>query len=183
MTVPTYTDWYTDYHEDVEAALVDAFEAAAVVVDPYMPQVEAHRLAVKFAEERAGELLTVGGRHSLSEYTLERVRSLVATAIANGDSLKALQKSLRDDIVFSKDRAALTARTETAIAHGQGSKQAAQLSGRDGKRWETQGVACSLCLGNEGDGDIGIDEVFSSGHDTIPAHPKCECNVRHFHRR
>ena len=183
MTVRTYRTWLDDYGADVEAALTEAFEQAAILVDPGMPRVEAHRLAEKFAKMRAGELLTVGGRHSLSEYTLERVRSLVAQAIANGDSLKALQKSLRDDIVFSKNRAALTARTETAIAHGQGSREAAQLSGRDMKRWITQGVACGKCLGNEGDGDIAFDEVFSSGDDTIPAHPDCECNVRYFHGR
>ena len=183
MTVRTYADWYTDYHDDVEAALIDAFEQAAIILDPSMPQVEAHRLAVRFAEVHAGELLNLDGDFSMAAVTRDHVQALVADAIERGDSLRRLAQDIRDDVAFSKDRAILTARTETAIAHGQGSREAAQLSGRNKKRWITQGMACGKCLGNEGEGDIAFDEAFSSGHDTIPAHPNCECNVRYFHGR
>ena len=183
MTVRTYTDWYTDYHDDVEAALTAAFEQAAVLLDPTLPPVEAHRLAVRFAEVHAGDLLKLDGDLSMAAITRDRVQALVADAIESGDSLRRLAQDIRDDVAFSKKRAILTARTETAISHGQGSKAAAQLSGRDMKRWVTQGPGCGICNDNEGDGDIAFDEVFSSGHDTIPAHPNCMCNVRHFHGR
>jgi hypothetical protein len=183
MTIPTYANWYTDYSDDVEAALVAAFEQAAILIDPTMPQVEAHRLATEFAKAHAGDLLKLDGDISMAAVTRERVKGLVAQAIEQGQSLGQLQKNLRDDIVFSRDRAALTARTETAIAHGQGSREAAASSGRDMKRWTRNGTEpCDICDGNEGDGDIAFDEVFSSGDDTIPGHPACECQVRYFHR-
>ena len=181
MTITVYDNWWVDYGDDAQDALIEAFEQAAVIVDPTMPQVEAHRLAASFAKIHAGELLKLDGSFSMAAVTQNRVKSLVAQAIANGDSLKALQKNLRDDIVFSKDRAILTARTETAIAHGQGSHEAAINSGRNMKRWITQGGGCDICEENAGDGDIDIGDSFSSGDDTIPAHPNCECNVRYFH--
>jgi hypothetical protein len=181
LTLPTYNNWYRDYHEDVEAALTDAFEAAAIAVDPNLPRTEAHKLAVDFAETHAGDLLKLDGDLSMAAATRDRVKALVAQAIEGGKGLGSLQKALREDIAFSKDRAAITARTETAISHGQGSREAALNSGRNMKRWVTQGVECDVCAANADDGDIGIDEEFSSGDMTIPAHPNCECNCRYFH--
>ena len=182
MTIPTYKRWWEDYHTSVEAALVAAFEQAAILIDPAMPQLEAHRLAVRFAENHAGDLLRSDGKYSMSEITRGNVRALVADAIERGDSLKTLKQDIMDDATFSKERAALTARTETARAHGMGSREAAASSGRDGKRWVTSGDPCTICQDNEGDGDIGIDDDFSGGVDTIPQHPNCECNCRYFHR-
>ena len=180
MTVRTYRHWLDDYGPDVEAALAEAFEQAAILLDPNMPQVEAHRLAVEFAEVHATELLKLDGDLSMAAVTRDHVQALVADAIESGDSLRMLAQDIRDDVAFSKKRAILTARTETAIAHGQGSKAAAMLSGRDMKRWVTQGVGCDDCRDNEADGDIAIGESFTHG-DTIPAHPNCMCNVRYFH--
>ena len=181
MTIPTYANWWEDYHDGLEAALAEAFEAAAIMIDPSLPRTEAHKLAVKFAETHAGDLLKLDGDLSMAATTRNNVKGAVADVIERGESLGALKKAIRESNTFSKERAMLTARTETAIAHGQGSREAAASSGRDMKRWVTQGNACDICEENAGDGDIGFDEQFSSGDDTIPAHPNCECNVRYFH--
>lgn len=181
MTIPPYDDWFDSYHEDVEAALTAAFEAAAIAVDPSLARTEAHKLAVKFAETHAGDLLKLDGDLSMAATTRNNVKGAVADAIEKGLGLGDLKKAIRQSNAFSKERASITARTETAIAHGQGSHDAAISSGRNMKRWITQGSGCDICDGNEGDGDIGIDDTFSSGDDTIPAHPNCECNVRYFH--
>jgi len=181
--IPRYDDWMMLYSEEFMDALSAGFERAAILVDPTMPIGEAHRLAVIWAREEAGELLKLDGSRSLAATTRDRVKMLVGDAIEQGQSLGQLKKLLRVDPVFDKTRASLVARTETAMAHGQGSRDAAANSGRDGKRWVTQGVsACDDCQGNADDGDIGIDDQFSSGDDTIPCHPNCECNVRYFHR-
>jgi len=177
--IPTYNDWHALYGDDLTGILTDAFAAAAIVVDPDLPRTEAHKLAVGFAEVHAGELLKLDGDLSMASATRMRVKALVADAIDKGQGLGQLKKNLREDIVFSKDRAMLTARTETAIAHGQGSRDAAVGSGRNEKMWISQGATCEICEGNEGDDWIDIDETFSSGDDTIPAHPNCECNVRY----
>ena len=177
---PTYDDWWNKYHEQVETALAESFEEAAVRVG--MVRTEAHKLAAVFAKEHAGELLNTTGKYSMAAGTQERVKGIVANAIESGASLKSLSKTLTEDIAFSKYRADLVARTETAIAHGQGAREAGLSLDCNKKSWETQGAtACDDCQANEDDGDIDIDDDFSSGESEIPAHPNCECQVRYFH--
>jgi len=51
------------------------------------------------------------------------------------------------------------------------------------KRWilGDGGVAgnCELCVENSEDGDIDMDDLFSSGDDEPPAHPHCTCQVEY----
>ena len=100
---------------------------------------------------------------------------LVADALEHGDSLGQIQKALRADFVFSPARARMVARTETATALGQGTKEASIAQGRDQKHWVTQGddVVSLDCLDNEDAGWIKVADLFPSGRDTIPQHPNC----------
>lgn len=126
--------------------------------------------AADYAQERAGELIT-----DISEATQDGVKELVSQAVENGLSIGQLTNALRDYSGFGADRAETIARTETAMALGQGQKAAAVDMGQDEKAW--QPGECDFCQGNADDGWIGIDETFSSGDDTIPAHPNCTCTV------
>ena len=181
MAIPSYSNWMKLYGPALQDALIDAYEQAMISVDPSIPKTQAHREAVTWARIHAGDLLDLKGELSLSYATRERVKALVAQAIGNGESLKQLQKNLNEDIIFDKSRAMTIARTETAAAYGRGSYKAALDSGRNMKRWTTQGDACDECLANESDGDIEIGEDFSGGVSTIPQHPNCECQCRYFH--
>ena len=181
MTIPSYSDWLKLYGPALQDALVDAYEQAMISVDPSIPKTQAHREAVTWAKIHAGDLLDLKGELSLSYATRERVKALVAQAIGNGESLKQLQKNLNEDIIFDKSRAMTIARTETAAAYGRGSYKAALDSGRNMKRWTTQGTGCDICDANEADGDIEIGDEYSSGDATIPAHPNCMCRIRYFH--
>jgi uncharacterized protein with gpF-like domain len=114
------------------------------------------------------------------EFTRTRVNILVSQAISEGSGLSSLQKSLREDIAFSPDRASVVARTETATALGQGHKQAAIIQGLGEKRWITQGdddVDTGICDANARQGWVKTSDPFASGHDTIPGHPNCRCTV------
>ena len=92
---------------------------------------------------------------------------------------------------YLNNRAMTIARTELSGAYGNGQlesvRQAAEggfLPGLPEKEWMAGGGnPCDICLDNEGEGPIPINQTFSSGDDTHPAHPKCECSVGYSIRR
>jgi len=68
--------------------------------------------------------------------------------------------------------------TETANALNLAEFTTAQKNGATHKRWLTAGArVCPICMGNEGEGKIGINETFSSGNVRPPAHPLCKCTL------
>ena len=137
------------------------------------------RLSSAYADQRAGELLRLDGSVSLVRQTRETVQQLVVTNIETGESLNKLRKSIVEDLQFSRARADMIARTETATAFGQGQMTAAKSQNKNEKRWVTQSdEAVDLdCVINAADGWIGMEQPFSSGQDTVPAHPSCRCTV------
>ena len=111
---------------------------------------------------------------------------MVAQTIEQRESLQTLVQSIRSDFMFSASRADMISRTETAIALGQGTIRAARSQGRDEKRWVTQGDDAvdsggrkTPCRVNSAQGWIKMNQPFESGHETIPAHPRCRCVVRY----
>ena len=204
-------DWETRYGDDVRAELTNAYDAALKTegymesTDPtmrrdYSPDDTEQKIeftepithSIVYARKRAAELLTLGGAvididqvrrgETLIQSTQRRVRLLVAQTIEQRESVQHLASALRSDFMFSRSRADMIARTETATALGDGAMLAAKTQGRDEKMWVTQGddaVDRSPCRANSIQGWIKMTEPFQSGHDTIPAHPRCRCNVRY----
>jgi len=172
-------DWWAKYNDEVVEELTEAFTLVLVVEAPVMPIPEVQRLAALFAEERGKKLLRIDGDLNLERYTRNRVNGLVAETIREGESLGTLQRNLRRDVAFSRERARMVARTETSTALGNGQKTAAKSQGRTQKRWISQGdVGVSeLCAINAAEGWIPIDAIFPSGDETIPQHPNCRCTV------
>lgn len=169
------TDYLPDFSDDEDGLiqhLTQAFLAAYQQQNPSATVTATLReRAAAFARERAGELIS-----DLSDATRERVQGLVAAALENGDSIQSLARALRTaDDLFGTQRSETIARTETAIALGVGQKQAASDMEQDEKAW--RGGDCDICQGNGDDGWLDIDDPFSSGDDTIPAHPNCTCTV------
>ncbi len=172
-------DWWQRHGDEVMAELLASFEAAFAAAAPELGPTEAQHYAIAYARERAGELLKLDGDVSVAAETKLRVQELVADTIANGDSLQTLQRSLRNDLAFSRQRAESVARTETATALGHGEYQAAALQGRDQKHWVTQGDdhVESQCRNNAAAGWIGINQAFPGGVQFIPQHPWCRCRT------
>jgi HK97 family phage portal protein len=172
-------DWWAKYGnqvvEELTAAFAIVFAEAAQAVPPSTIQL----LAANYAETRGAQLLRIDGDLNIAHVTRERVRIITADVIREGQSIGELSKRLRADAIFSRSRATTIARTETTSALGQGQKQAAINQGQDEKRWITQGdvLVHEGCAINEAQGWIRVGDGFASGHDTIPFHPNCRCNV------
>lgn len=170
-------NWVDRYGDAVERELERGFLLSYVLGEG--PETMAQRLAVDYASTRSTELLT-----NMAASTRNSVRSLIAGALDRGDSLDSLARAIRDAAVFSRARAETIARTETATAIGEGVKGAALSQGRDEKRWRTArdervdgGNPSGPCIENAAQGWIKANVGFASGHDTIPAHPRCRCDV------
>ena len=173
-------DWWVKYGAEVTEELQAAIRIAMVNEFPQMAAT-ADQLAATYAERRGARLLRIDGDLNLVNAVQNRVNTLVARTIENGESLQTLQANLRKDIAFSPERARVIARTETATAQGQGAKEAANQQDLNQKRWITQAdeLVSDECLANASEGWISIVDPFSSGVDTIPQHPNCRCNVRY----
>jgi HK97 family phage portal protein len=171
--------WWERYGPEVtrefEFAYSGALAGAGFVETPL---VGAKELAERWARERAAEMLSPGGRESIVETTREWVRGLVGRTIEQGESLNTLIKNLMEGFGFSRTRAELIARTEARNALGRGTLESYKSQAHEGKEWLAGGWnPCPICLGNAGEGAIPVDGTFSSGHETVGAHPRCQCNL------
>ena len=174
-------NWWAKYGDEVVDELAESYALVLSSSAPAMPLPELQRRASLFAEAEGAALLRVDGPKNLVTLVRARVGTLIADTIEKGESLKTLSTNLKTDFAFSPERARTVARTETALALGQGQKEGAKSQGLTQKRWISQGDfdVSDLCAMNAEQGWISIDEVFSSGDDTIPQHPNCRCNVQY----
>ncbi|MDE2100869.1 MAG: hypothetical protein KGL39_26720 [Patescibacteria group bacterium] len=141
----------------------------------------------RFARDRAAELV---GMHwngqkfipssvsgiAITEATRQMLRGTVERAIEEGWTASRIQHEVIENQAFSPQRALTIARTETAFARNKGSLESAKNSEVvKAKRWKTTTEACDICVENEAEGPIELDEDFESGDDCPPAHPNCRC--------
>jgi len=177
-------DWYARFGDEVGDELVQVFQLIILYEYPAMVPNRLQELAREFASTRGGRLLRLDGDENLMQLTRTRVSQVVADAIKEGAGLEELQQRLEADPGFSPERATRVARTETAIALGQGGEDAAREQGRNEKSWMTQGdgLESAECSANEADGWIPIEDAFSSTTPAgaqvfrVPQHPNCRCS-------
>ncbi len=136
-----------------------------------------NEVAVKAAREQAADLVS-----GIDERTRDMLRDLIAGGLEDNLGTDAITDSIADSGLFSDDRADLIARTEVSRANSEaalegyrGARDSAGVSVR--KEWLLGPNPCEICQDNADDGDIDIDDDFSSGDDAPPAHPNCECAV------
>lgn len=118
-------------------------------------------------------------RWSIAADTRLKIRTLVTTAIEEGQSAQDLATLLEAMPAFDKDRAILVARTELIRANNQGHMAAYREAGVTEKEWSSgeDELVCPECQDNVDQGPIPIDEPFLSGDTEAPAHPNCRCVV------
>ena len=170
--------WWERYGDEVVAELADMFTLGAVTAEPGAAVPVLQVKAAAFARARGAELLQAQGEVNVVALTKRRVHELIAETLENGDSLQTLQKRLREDYAFSRQRAETIARTETAEALGAGRMEAALAQGRDEKRWVTQGIGsnvCPVCAANAAQGWIKAGASFQGGTLREPQHSRCRC--------
>jgi hypothetical protein len=146
--------------------------------------------AVDYARKRGAELVGkkwIEGKlvdnpragMSILESTREFLRTDIMQALEEGWSNKKLADKIENNYAFSGQRSETIARTETAKADCQGNLIAYKESGLVmGKQWlvGSQHDDEDECDENEAAGTVGIDDVFPSGDETPPQHPRCVCS-------
>lgn len=156
---------------------------------------QVHTEALDYARERSAEMVgkrrTASGRlidnpnpeWSITETTRAKVKRYIVEALKEGDEYD-LVGELENSAGFSHSRAQLIARTELAMAHGEGRLISFKASEDAGvklmKQWITAGddkVCDTICRENEQQGPIPLDAEFKSGDKTVPGHPRCRCDV------
>ena len=119
---------------------------------------------------------------SITEATRTQLRDIIASAFAGNVAPGDLEDAIAQAGAFSAERAATIARTEVSRANNYGSLSG-YIAARDGagisvkKAWSPDADACDVCIGNEDDGAIDLEDEFTSGDLAPPAHPNCECAI------
>lgn len=117
--------------------------------------------------------------------SLRRIRAILATGIEAGDSPQAIARAIRREFTdWTKSRAEMVARTETAEAWGDVTQLTLERNGWGARVWQTahdervdQSGVGGPCIDNEAAGPVAIGEPFPSGHMFPPAHPRCRCAI------
>lgn len=147
--------------------------------------------AEAWAEDRAAELVGVklvngnlvdnpNAELAITASTRQALRDLVGQALTEGWSPGRLSQEIEESSVFSEARADMIARTELQAAHQNGNLIGWRDSGVvEKKRWilADSHPQDDECNDNAEQGEIDIDDVFSSGDDAPPAHPNCLCDL------
>ena len=147
--------------------------------------------ALDWAKGRAAELVgkkwidgklvdNPNPKWSITEATRDGIKGMIEEAYSAGSSPAELAKNLEGSYSFSKYRAKLVAKTETAKASVSGTLNGWKRSGLvEGKSslLSDDHDGDDECDENEDDGVIPIDEDFSSGDDGPPYHPGCNCTL------
>lgn len=137
--------------------------------------------AVDYSSRRTGELIgkNARGTGELAETTRNRIRAAITAGLEDNVGSAQIGDMLRDDFGFSEARADLIASTEIANANGAGSYAGLQEAAATGLQiehaWLCEIDACEICLANQAQGWIPLEEAFDSGDQHPTAHPNCRC--------
>lgn len=144
--------------------------------------------AIDWAKKYIAKIKLVDG---LNEETVKQISNVIADGIKNKRGIPGIKSDIRHTFEWMArgapsdikgltlaSRAEMIARTETSNALSQASLGRMKDMGITGKEWVTSGdarVSKNICLPNEGQKVIPVDEAFQSGHMAPPGHPRCRC--------
>jgi SPP1 gp7 family putative phage head morphogenesis protein len=136
--------------------------------------------ALDWAEKQCGKLVV-----GMKEETKRRLAKVISDGIEQKKGvygfgkLGGIQKDLMDTFTdMSKERAYMIARTETCNALSEAALKRMKDMKIEYKEWICAGGdACDICLANQAQGAIPVNQAFSSGHMCPSAHPSCRCAI------
>lgn len=175
----------------IQGAAVDGATGGfkQLAVEPSMSIVQqVHKKAVKFAQERAAEMVgrkwfgnvlvdNPDAEYAITDATREFIRQAVEQALQEGWSTDQLAAKLMER-AFSPERATKIARTEMISANVSGNLIAWEESQVVvGKAWILGENPCDICKTNAEQGFIPLKQTFKSGDQGPAAHPFCECDL------
>lgn len=116
-------------------------------------------------------------RSSVDQTTIEQIIKIIRDGkldlLTNEEIAGLIAKNVEQ---IGAARAYVIARTEVAESMSAGQLASMKENGVPTKSWITAGAnPCDICIGNEQDGEIPIDDAFTSGHYKPTAHPNDEC--------
>lgn len=173
-----YDDWVGIVHNSTKEGLKNIYDTSGKAA---IASVEAdssfdleNPRAVAWLSKHGMELAT-----SVAGTTKDKISTLITNALDEGLSVTKLpeliQRIVPDYADWESER---IARTEVITAYSQGTLEGYKQSDVvESKYWLPDSNACPTCEGNASDGDIPLDEDFSSGVDAPTAHPNCECDL------
>ena len=136
--------------------------------------------AMRYVRERSFELAK-----SVPDTMKGTLQAIVEKELANPDgyTVASVQAKISEAVPeLSGYQSERLARTETAMAFGEGELQAWKAEGVKGKRWLVAGGPCPECegVGAKYPNEIPIDDDFEyngQSRQGIPWHPGCRCAI------
>lgn len=114
--------------------------------------------------------------------TRNMIRDVIEGGLRDNVGNKEIAALIRTATAFSEERAALIAHTEinrvnsmASLESYRGARDELDLDIK--KEWLLGEKPCEICIANNDQGAIDLDEDFQSGDPAPPAHPNCECAV------
>lgn len=131
----------------------------------------------KGPREIAKMLTDVQGLDPQRAARLEKVREYLENSDLSNDALEKAVERERQKLL--RERRETIARTEARKATSEAREIEALGRGAKWKHWSVNldERLCEICAGNEEDGVIPVEDSFSGGTMTAPAHPNCRCSV------
>lgn len=163
---------------DSGAELVNVVNARAV---DQARQIAANMIGMRWNAD--GELVEAKrASYRIDETTRAMIRKIVADGLEENIGNEEIAANIESAAAFSAERAALIAHTEIAIVNSMASLMSYKGARDDlglniKKEWLLGENPCDICIANNDQGAIDLDEAFQSGDDAPPAHPNCECAV------
>jgi phage terminase large subunit-like protein len=154
----------------------------------------ADAFALEYAQTRAAELVgkkwvdgvlvdNPDAKWAITETTREELRELIARAFAETWTPAELAKQIDSAFVFSADRAAMIAETETAMALTAATVHTGTEAGATTKTVQMSNLhdIDDECDDAEQAGEVPIDSPYPDGSLHVPLHPRCRCvELLHF---
>jgi len=114
--------------------------------------------------------------------TSRTIADIVGKGIEARKDVVEIARDIRAEFQdMSVRRARLIANTETNMALSRTAHDEAKATGLEMKSWIVSPLShnpCEeICLANEAEGPIPIEQTFQSGHEMTPGHPGCQCGI------
>jgi broad specificity phosphatase PhoE len=171
-TVPVTAEEQNTFARAIAVAIDSGGEAAGDMLASAAPDTES--FIAEYLKDGGFSRLT----GDLDKTTVDDLASAVADAYESGADFDGVVQAVKDSFQMANDyRAKLIAQTELNDAFNQSVFHFGKEAGATQKSWTTDLAPCLICIANEAQGVIDIDEDFESGDDAPPAHPQCMCSL------
>lgn len=174
--------------QPLHSAALNGAAATKIEIDGKPEAQDIEKPALKFARERAAELVGMKwvdgelvdnpkAEWSIAKVVRDRLRAVIADGFENKLTGEQIAQNIAaDPEAFGPARSRNIARYEVANAQEEGRLHYLRKAGVQRKEWSDQD-GCPVCVGNAEQGPIPMDKAFKSGHTHAPAHPNCRCSI------